>query len=45
MRKDNYLEWWTATYRTHKPETKVKPYLWSYQAMKDYQSGRMGHLS
>src|SRR5258705_5843319 len=36
MRKANYLEWWSATYRSEKPETNVQPYLWAYQEMKDY---------
>ena len=36
MRKANYLEWWSATYRSEKPETNVQAYLWAYQEMKDY---------
>ena len=36
MCQANYLEWWSATYRTHKPETDVEPYLWNYQELKEF---------
>jgi gentisate 1,2-dioxygenase len=36
LRRANYLEYWSASYRTTKPETGVKPCVWAWQEMKDF---------
>ena len=35
LRRANYLEYWSASYRTTKPETGVEPCVWAWAEMKE----------